>query len=58
MNVRCDAATESELRAWLDAFASAVREVDYASGEKLFAPDVVGFGTVGVLLSGLDTLMD
>jgi ketosteroid isomerase-like protein len=57
MNRCCDAATESELRAWLEAFASAVRDVDYATGEKLFAPDVVGFGTVGVLLSGRETLM-
>jgi hypothetical protein len=49
--------TERELRAWLDAFATAVRDVDYDAGEQLFAPDVVGFGTVGVLLSGRETLM-
>jgi ketosteroid isomerase-like protein len=53
----CGAATESELRAWLEDFAAAVREVDYGAGERLFAPDVVGFGTVGVLLSGRETLM-
>jgi ketosteroid isomerase-like protein len=55
--IRRDAMAESELRDWLDAFATAVQNVDYATGETLFAPDVVGFGTVGVLLSGLDTLM-
>ena len=53
----CDGVTEAELRAWLDDFALAVREVDYDAGQQLFAPDVVGFGTVGVLLSGRDTLM-
>ena len=57
MTFRRDAMAESELRAWLDAFASAVRDVNYDAGEALFAPDVVGFGTVGVLLSGRDTLM-
>ena len=51
------AAFVAELRDWLDAFAAAVRAVDYAAGERLFAPDVVGFGTVGVLLCGRDTLM-
>ena len=51
------AALVAELRDWLDAFAAAVRAVDYAAGERLFAPDVVGFGTVGVLLCGRDTLM-
>ena len=48
----------AELHDWLEAFAAAVRSVDYAAGERLFAPDVVGFGTVGVVLSGLETLMD
>ena len=52
------AAAVAELRDWLDAFAAAVRSVDYAAGERLFAPDVVGFGTVGILLSGRETLMD
>ena len=51
-------AAVAELRDWLEAFAAAVRSVDYAAGERLFAPDVVGFGTVGVLLSGRETLMD
>jgi ketosteroid isomerase-like protein len=52
-----DPITERQLRGWLDAFSAAVRDRDYDAGKELFAPDVVGFGTVGVLLSGLDTLM-
>jgi len=55
--IRRDAMAESELREWLEAFAKAVRDVDYAAGETLFASDVVGFGTVGVLLTGRETLM-
>jgi ketosteroid isomerase-like protein len=50
--------TAAEIRAWLEAFAAAVRAVDYAAGEWLFAPDVVGFGTVGVLLCGRETLVE
>jgi ketosteroid isomerase-like protein len=53
-----DPATERQILAWLDAFSEAVRDVDYETGKTLFAPDVVGFGTVGVLLHGLDTLMN
>lgn len=52
-----DDATSEALRAWLEAFSAAVRDVDYEAGKRLFAPDVVGFGTVGVLLNGLDTLI-
>jgi ketosteroid isomerase-like protein len=52
-----DHRTESEVLGWLEAFAAAVRDVDYDAGRAMFAPDVVGFGTVGVLLSGLETLM-
>ncbi len=48
---------KAELRAWLDAFSTAVCNVDYDAGEALFATDVVGFGTVGVLLAGLETLI-
>ncbi|HEX8913607.1 MAG TPA: nuclear transport factor 2 family protein [Humisphaera sp.] len=47
----------ADVRAWLDAFAAAVRSADYAAGEPLFAPDVVGFGTVGVLLNGRAALV-
>ena len=57
MDATVDPVIERELRNWLDAFSAAVRDVDYESGKQLFAPDVVGFGTVGVLLSGVDTLI-
>ena len=52
-----DRADMADVRVWLEAFAAAVRSVDYAAGQRLFAPDVVGFGTVGVLLEGRDTLV-
>ena len=52
-----DPVIERELRGWLDAFAAAVRDIDFEAGKKLFASDVVGFGTVGVQLCGLDTLV-
>jgi ketosteroid isomerase-like protein len=47
-----------EVLAWLDQFAAAVRAVDYEAGEALFAPEVVGFGTVGALLVGRDALVE
>ena len=46
-----------EILAWLDAFGRAIRDVDFAAGTLLFATDVVAFGTVGVLLTGLDDLI-
>jgi ketosteroid isomerase-like protein len=46
-----------EIRAWLDHFAAAVRDQDFETGRQLFAPDVIGFGTVGVMLKGLDALL-
>ena len=52
-----DHAAMADVREWLEAFAAAVRAVDYAAGQRLFAPEVVGFGTVGVLLEGRDTLV-
>jgi ketosteroid isomerase-like protein len=48
----------SEIRAWLDAFAAAVRAADYRAGERLFAHDVAGFGTVAVMFHDLDTLVE
>ena len=45
-----------DLLDWLTQFARAVREVDYGSGRKLFAVDVVSFGTVNEILAGLDEL--
>src|SRR5687768_12344906 len=52
-----DGAHHQEILAWLEAFAAAVRAVDYEAGKRLFAPQVVGFGTVGVMLEGLETLV-
>ena len=57
----CHSTRESlrrEVLAWLDQFAAAVRAVDYEAGEALFAPEVVGFGTVGALLVGRDALVE
>jgi ketosteroid isomerase-like protein len=50
--------TQSQVRQWLEDFAAAVRAVDYETGRTMFAPEVVGFGTVGVMLRGLDTLVE
>jgi ketosteroid isomerase-like protein len=49
--------SKADVIAWLEAFASAVRAGDFATGATLFAPDVVAFGTVGVMMHGLDELM-
>lgn len=46
-----------EIVAWLEAFAAAVRAVDYDAGRRLFTPEVVGFGTIGVMLNGIDPLV-
>lgn len=43
-------------RAWLTAFASAVRARDFASGRALCDHDVEGFGTVAGRYVGLDAL--
>jgi hypothetical protein len=40
---------------WLDAFAAAVRTRNYAAARRLFAPGVIGFGTVACVDS-LDNL--
>jgi ketosteroid isomerase-like protein len=53
----CSQRAKEAVRDWLDAFSAAVRSVDYESGKALFAPDVVGFGTVGVMLDGLTMLV-
>jgi ketosteroid isomerase-like protein len=47
----------TEIRAWLDRFAAAVRAIDYDAGRQLFAAEVIGFGTAGVRLQGLDALV-
>jgi ketosteroid isomerase-like protein len=48
---------EQEIRDWLVAFASAVRDVDYERGKSMFAEDVVGFGTYATMLDGLEKLV-
>jgi ketosteroid isomerase-like protein len=47
-----------DVQAWLDDFAGAVRAADYRAGRRLFAEDVLGFGTVGVVLDGIDALVE
>jgi ketosteroid isomerase-like protein len=42
---------------WLDAFAAAIREEDYARGRELFADDVAEFGTRTAIMTGIDKLM-
>ena len=60
----CHAGTKScasgtpEIRAWLDAFAAAVRAADYEAGRRLFAGEVAGFGTVAVMFRDLDALVE
>lgn len=49
---------EQEIREWLSAFDSAVRDVDYERGRTMFAGDVVGFGTYASMLEGLDSLVE
>jgi ketosteroid isomerase-like protein len=48
----------SEVLAWLERFAAAVRAVDLAAGRALFAPEVVAFGTIGVMLVGREELVE
>ena len=43
--------------AWLDEFATAVRNRDFDHGREMFAHDAVGFGTVAELEVGLDNLV-
>lgn len=47
----------SPIRTWLRRFAAAVRSRDYAAGARLFAPDVVGFGTVAADVRDIDALV-
>ncbi len=49
--------TLQEIRAWLETFSAAVRDVDYERGKTMFAPDVVGFGTYAGMLEGLNRLV-
>ena len=48
---------ESAAREWLLALQDCVRRVDFGAGRRLFAEDVVAFGSrAGTLLHGLDEL--
>jgi ketosteroid isomerase-like protein len=49
-------ATETTLKNWLHEMQACVRAVDYERAKKLFAPDVVGFGTYASVVQGLDNL--
>lgn len=41
---------------WLDEMQACVRAVDYDRAERIFAPDVVGFGTYASMVHGLKNL--
>lgn len=43
-------------RTWLSQFSAAVRDLNYARGRELFAPDVIAYGTFSVMLEGLESL--
>ena len=47
-----------EVEQWLERFAACVRARDYDAGRKLFAHDVVGFGTYTPFAEGLDKLVE
>jgi len=48
--------TEQAIRAWLTELQACVRAVDYDRAQKIFAPDVVGFGTYASMAQGLEAL--
>lgn len=48
---------QDEIQAWLADMQACVRAVDYERARALFMPDVVGFGTFGGVLDGLDNLV-
>ncbi|HEY1923177.1 MAG TPA: nuclear transport factor 2 family protein [Tepidisphaeraceae bacterium] len=47
----------SEIRQWLEEFSVSVREKDYARAQKLFAAEVVAFGTRAKMVLDLDSLV-
>jgi ketosteroid isomerase-like protein len=49
-----DAETRAWFIAWLEAFSSHVRAVDYASARPLFHPEILAFGTHQDVLPSLD----
>ncbi len=48
-----DPQTRKVFEAWLETFASYVRDVDYASAKPLFHPDILAFGTHNDVIAGL-----
>ena len=52
-----DAATRAFFTSWLETFAGYVREVDYASAQPLFHPEVLAFGTHRDVIAGIGTWM-
>ena len=49
-------AAPADVGQWLLEMQSCVRAVDYGRARAIFLPDVVGFGTYGGVLAGLDAL--
>lgn len=49
-------ASEQGLREWFQEMQSCVRAVDYARAQKIFAPEVVGFGTYASVVRGVENL--
>jgi ketosteroid isomerase-like protein len=47
---------DDRARRWMVDFARAVRERDFAAGRRLFAPEVIGYGTVCRRADGLAEL--
>lgn len=50
-----NAATRTEVLAWLEVFSSFVREVDYASARPMWHPGLLAFGTYNDVIQGLET---
>jgi ketosteroid isomerase-like protein len=48
--------TEAAVRGWFEELQSCVRAVDFGRAERIFAPDVVGFGTYKDIAEGRETL--
>lgn len=48
---------EAAIQTWFRDLQACVRAVDYERGRTIFAPQVVGFGTHGAVLEGLDALV-
>ena len=48
---------EQAVRAWLQTLERCVRRVDYGTARRMFADDVLSFGTRADVVSGLDRLV-